>query len=178
LGDALDPEDGWWEKIDVNDRECWFYVMRHGASIVTLVCEDLARVDPVQTVIRSMGPNLVIALLMDGPQLARRWSARYATVLAEDPGSAVLTLTSVGMVRRSSMPGDNEPREIALWKEPGGRTEELRLPARAQALLVILAPAWEENFTLDGRSDTFGSMRLSLMGARGIYHPTPPRWAI
>jgi hypothetical protein len=50
----------------------------------------------------AIGPNLVIALLMDGPQLENRWPARYATVLAEDPGSAVLTVTSLGMVRRSN----------------------------------------------------------------------------
>jgi hypothetical protein len=44
---------------------------------------------------------LLIALLMDGPQLKSRWSGRYAGVLAEDPGSSVLTLTSLGMALRS-----------------------------------------------------------------------------
>jgi len=33
-----------------------------------LVCEDLARPDPVANIVRAVGPNLVIALLMDGPQ--------------------------------------------------------------------------------------------------------------
>jgi len=72
---------------------CTFYVFRYGMSMATLICEDLARIDPVQTVIRAIGPNLVIALLMDGPQWQRRWSGRYATVLADDPGSAVLSVT-------------------------------------------------------------------------------------
>lgn len=175
---ALDPKKEWWEKIEVNNRRCWFYVFRHGASLATLVCEDLARVDPVQTVIRSVGPNLLIALLMDGPQMARRWPARYATVLAEDPGSAVLTLTSLGMVRRSYVSGDPEARQIALWKEAGGQTKELSLPCNSQALLIALTPSWEENFTLDGRSDNVGSLRLSLSDVRVITHPAPPRWAV
>ncbi len=50
---------------------------------------------PLRTVIRSVGPNLVIVLLMDGPQLVRRWPGKYATVLSDDPGSAVLTVTSL-----------------------------------------------------------------------------------
>jgi hypothetical protein len=41
---------------------------------------------------------MVVALLLDGPQLASRWTARYASMLLDDPGSAVLTLTSYGMV--------------------------------------------------------------------------------
>ena len=32
----------WWEKISVEGRECTFYVFRPGASLTTLVCEDLA----------------------------------------------------------------------------------------------------------------------------------------
>lgn len=66
-----------------------------------LVCEDLARQDPAADLIRAVGPNLLIALLMDGPQLSGRWPARYASVLAEDPGTSVLTLTSLGMAERS-----------------------------------------------------------------------------
>jgi hypothetical protein len=135
-------------------------------------------VDPVQTVIRSVGPNLVIALLMDGPQMTKRWPARYATVLAEDPGSAVLTLTSLGMIKRSYIPGDPEARQIALWKEAGGTTRELSLPCNAQALLVKLVSSWEENFTSDGRSDRVGSLHLSLSDVRVIAQPLPPIWAM
>jgi hypothetical protein len=58
--------------------------------------EDLARPDPVGDLVRSVGPNLVIALLMDGPQLRARWSGRYAMSLADDPGSFVLSVTSLG----------------------------------------------------------------------------------
>ena len=105
----LDPDLTWWEKINISNRQCFFHVFRQGACLATLVCEDLARIDPVQTVLRSVGPNLVVALLLDGPQWERRWPGRYATVLADDPGSAVLTVTSLGMVRRSVMPGEKAP---------------------------------------------------------------------
>ena len=151
-------------------------MFRHGASLATLICEDLARVDPVQTVLRAVGPNLVIVLLMDGPQLERRWPGRYATVLADDPGSAVLTLTSLGMVRRSRMPGEKERREVALWKEPGGEARELSLPDGCHALLVTLSPSLETNYTLDDRSDNEGTVHLSLTGVRGVAHPNPRSW--
>jgi hypothetical protein len=100
LGHVLDPSSTWWEQIDVDGRKVAFYVVREGASLAVLVCEDLARYDPVMPTLLAVGPNLVVALLMDGPQLERRWPGRYATVLAEDPGSSVLTLTSLGMVNR------------------------------------------------------------------------------
>lgn len=177
LGDALDPRELWWERIQLGQRVCTFYVFRHGASLATLVCEDLARIDPVQAALRAVGPNLVIVLLMDGPQFERRWPGRYATVLADDPGSAVLTLTSFGMVRRSSMPGEEECREIALWKEsPSATAIELKLPQGAHALLATLSQSWETNFTLDGRTDRDTTMRMSLSGLRGIVHPKPPSW--
>lgn len=180
LGDALDHRKLWWEHIDLKSRECVFYVFRHGASMASLVCEDLARIDPVQTVLRAVGPNLLIVLLMDGPQLERRWPGRYATVLADDPGSAVMTLTSLGMVRRSRMPGEHERREIALWKEPGGEAKELSLPEGCHALLATLSHSWETNYTLDGRPDgpigDGGTMHLSLTGIRGVAHPNPQQW--
>jgi hypothetical protein len=146
-------------------------------SLATLVCEDLARVDPVQAIIRSIGPNLVIALLMDGPQLEHRWGGRYATVLADDPGSAVLTLTSAGMLARSVRPGEVVPREIALWKGNEGITQELKLPAGDHALLLTVTRRSEEQFTLDGRSDYCFTHRLEISGVHGLRHPKPPEWA-
>jgi hypothetical protein len=165
LAHILDETITWWEKIDVSRRECNFYVFRHGASLAVLVCEDLARIDPVQTVLRSVGPNLVIALLMDGPQLERRWPGRYATVLADDPGSAVLTLTSLGLIRRSTTP---RSRNIALWKEAQGTAQELELPDGAHALVLSLAMGMEENFASDWRSDDGMSMTMTLNGTVGI----------
>jgi hypothetical protein len=176
LGDALDPKDTWWEQIELQPRTCTFYVFRYGASLAALVCEDLARIDPVQAAVRSVGPNLVIVLLMDGPQLERRWPGRYATVLADDPGSAVLTLTSLGMIRRSVMPGEDESRQIALWKDAAGVAQELKLPRGAHGLLLTLSQSSETSCAQDGRSDRGATARLSLSGVRAIFHPRPPVW--
>lgn len=178
LGARLDGSYDWWEHIDVSRRECVFRVFRRGSCLAALVCEDLARIDPVQTVIRSVGPNLVIALLMDGPQLERRWSGRYATVLADDPGSSVLTVTSLGLMRRQqARAGDVEPRQVAMWKEAGGSTRELALQKDHQALLLTLTMSGVTNYTLDGRSDYGGTMRLSLTGVRQVQDPDAPAWS-
>lgn len=177
LDDVLNPDFDWWEQIDVSPRQCNFYVFRHGACLAALVCEDLARIDPVQNVIRAVGPNLVIALLMDGPQKEWRWSGRYATVLADDPGSSVLTLTSLGLIRRSAQAGQPADRGIGLWKEAGGsKAQELDLPEGVHALLLTTWPVWETKFSLDGRSDQAGTAKYSLTGVRNVTHPSPPTW--
>lgn len=176
LGHVLNPERTWWERIDIADRRCHFYVFRHGATLATLICEDLARIEPVQAVLRSVGPNLVVALLMDGPQLERRWPGRYATVLADDPGSAVLTLTSLGMARRSCMPGDKDSRQIALWKDSSGIAQELSLPEGSHGLLLTISSSWENNWTFDRRPDGDRTLRLALSGVRSVRHSNPPRW--
>ncbi|MDQ3031628.1 MAG: hypothetical protein M3Y87_04365 [Myxococcota bacterium] len=174
LGHALDPARRWWEDIDVDDRQLSFYVFRPDASIAVLVCEDLARIDPVQPVLRAMGPSLVIAVLMDGPQLDRRWPGRYAGALADDPGCSVLTLTSLGMMERSVMPGESAPRQVALWKDASGQARELSLPRGAHALVLSLDAGREERWTLDGRSDRARTVRLSLGAVRAVSLENPP----
>jgi hypothetical protein len=176
LGHILDPHCTWWEQIDVKNRSCYVTLFRAGASLSVLICEDLARYDPVLTVMNAIGPNLVVALLMDGPQLEQRWPGRYATALAEDPGSTVLTLTSLGMVERSSMPGEPENREIALWKEPNGKAKVLKLPKSNHALLLTLTSQRVRQFTLDGRDDGGNTVRFGLGAARPIRHPKSPSW--
>jgi hypothetical protein len=176
LGHALDPQCNWWEQIDVSFRNCYVTLFRPAATLSVLICEDLARYDPVLTVMNAIGPNLVIALLMDGPQLEKRWPGRYATVLAEDPGSAVLTVTSLGMVVRSAMPGEPQNREIALWKESDGKAKELKLPKGDHALLLSLTSRTVEQYTLDGRGDGEHTVRFGLGAAHGVRHPDPPKW--
>jgi hypothetical protein len=177
LGHVLDPHHKWWEQIDVNYRSCYVMLFRPEATLSVLVCEDLARYDPVLTVMNAIGPNLVIALLMDGPQLEQRWPGRYATVLADDPGSSVLTVTSLGMVARSSMPGEQQKREIALWKRPDGQAKALKLPHGDHALLLTLTSRSVEQYTLDGRGDGGQTVRFELGAAHGIRHPDPtPEW--
>lgn len=176
LGASLDPDSQYWERIDLSGRACHFHVFRLGSSLAALICEDLARIDPVQSVIRSIGPNLVLALLMDGPQLMSRWSARYATILADDPGSSVLTLSSLGMVLRSADPGREAGRQVALWKQSGGDILELSLPKGNHALLLSLWPDPQTRFTLDGRSDRGTTLNLFLSGVQSVAHPSPPAW--
>jgi hypothetical protein len=176
LGHVLDPHSKWWEQINVGDRACYISSFRSYATLSVLVCEDLARYDPVLTVMNAIGPNLVVALLMDGPQLEHRWPGRYATALADDPGSAVLTVTSFGMVCRSRNPGDETNREIALWKEPNGRAQALKLPRGSHGLLLTLTNRLVEQFTLDGRGDGKMTMQFTLGAAHGISHPSPPAW--
>jgi hypothetical protein len=166
----------WWEDVDVTRRACSFFQISSGACVAAVVCEDLARVEPVHTVLRAVGPNLVVALLMDGPQLASRWSSRYATVLAEDPGSAVLTLTCLGMIRRSHRPDEEERREIGLWKDAGSTVHELSLPEGCHALRVSLALDWEETYSLDGRSDHGFSVKVRLAATRGLAARQAPDW--
>ena len=119
-------------------------------TMVSLVCEDLAQNDDVATLIRSVGPTLVLTALLDGPQLASRWAARYASVLADDPGSAVLTLTSFGMVQRSRPHGRQPSPIIALWKDPGSGVREIPLEAGAHGVVLSVCmsratrTAWAE----------------------------------
>jgi hypothetical protein len=120
-------------------------------TVVSLVCEDLAENDQVAEVIRAVGPTGVISVLLDGPQLTSRWAARYASVLADDPGSAVLTLTSFGMVQRSR-PGDSDASTIvALWKDPERGFREIPLESGAQAVLLSACSSRATRRTADGR---------------------------
>jgi hypothetical protein len=175
----LDPNKRWWEDIELSaehgGREAIFWQFRHGAIIGSLVCEDLARVEPVHSVFRAVGPNLVIALLMDGPQLERRWAGKCSTALTEDPGSSVLTFTSLGLVRRAER-HDPASYKVALWRDGSGLARELELERDAHALLLRCEIEQEENWTLDGRSDNRASMRIALRGTSDIRLPQAPDW--
>lgn len=174
LGDKLDPKDNWWEALDVSDRSCHFYPFRDHMCLTTLVCEDLARAEPVQPVIRAVGPNLMIVLLMDGPQLDRRWPSKYATIYADDPGTSVLTLTCRGMVKRSTPPGANVPTQIALWRDSTNPdSTELHLPLDCHALLLSLSPTSISQTSLDGRTIDGAPKRLCLTGTFAVRTNVP-----
>lgn len=155
LGTELDPRTAWWEHIALEPRTLAFVSMRPWLTMSALICEDLARQDPVAELVRAVGPNLVIALLMDAPQLASRWPARYATVLADDPGSSVLTITSLGMAGLSRpFNVQPRPRVIALWKDARrGDSVEIELPKGSDAVVLNLTVEQIEEFTADGRTD-------------------------
>jgi hypothetical protein len=164
LSRSLDPKKIWWEASSMPARELNFFLLYSRITLSVLVCEDLARQDPVSDIVRAVGPNLVVSLLMDGPQLGHRWPARYATVLADDPGSSVLTLTSLGMVRRSRCLGKPESRVIALWKDAHAGPYEIDLPYDAQAVVLTLELEDYTEYTADGRPDDFGATRVLLKG--------------
>lgn len=153
LTERLDPAAKWWEGIPLGQRHIDFFEPRAGTSMTVMICEDLARADPVQTVIRSIGPNLVIALLMDGPQRRGRWPSNYAGVLADDPGCAVLTFTSLALIHRSSATDTDQSRTIAFFKNSTGNVRELNLPVGFHALALRLCAHKKTESTLDGRPD-------------------------
>jgi hypothetical protein len=151
LGGALHPHIRWWEAMDVPRRTVHFIEHGDEIALVCLVCEDLAQIDGVAEVIRSVGPTVVITPLLDGPQLSSRWAARYASVLADDPGSAVLTLTSLGMVQRSRPHGRDSCPVVALWKDPVRGRREIPLEPGAQGVLLTLCGDRATRRSADGR---------------------------
>jgi hypothetical protein len=156
LGSQLPSSKVCWERSQVGQRKILFATLGGWLTFTVLVCEDLARQDPITDVLRSVGPNLVIALLMDGPQLTTRWPARYASVLADDPGTSVLTLTSLGMCERSQESGKRAQmpsRVVALWKDKLHGSEEIAIPVESQGCVLSLACEVREEYSSDGRSD-------------------------
>jgi hypothetical protein len=182
LAGALHPHTRWWEAMEVPRRSAQFVELGGGITLTSLVCEDLAQTDEVAGVIRAVGPTLVVTPLLDGPQLSSRWAARYAGVLADDPGSAVLTLTSLGMARRSRPPGHDPTPVVALWKGPGQPPREIPLDHGAHGVLLSVAadPAVRRSF--DGRRPGHDGTEFSSMCARQIRassrgsHPPPASW--
>lgn len=174
LGSNLNHTKRWWEYISLRERTLAFIAVNPWLTMTVLICEDLARQDPVAELVRAVGPNLVLALLMDGPQLKPRWPARYATVLADDPGSSVLTLTSLGMAALCRPPGiQDASRIVALWKDAKtGGPYEIPLPQGADGLVLTLSAEFAEEWTADGRSDQ-GTTGYPILA--GVYPVSVPQ---
>ncbi|MCZ8406679.1 hypothetical protein O9649_02655 [Achromobacter dolens] len=173
----LSRADKWWEDIDVSNRQLPFLALRQHMSMTVLICEDLARNDPAMSVVRAVGPNLVIALLMDGPQLAQRWPGKYATVLGEDPGSGVLSVTCAAMLDRSNNNYDGTTqRSVGLWRSDGSSGVEINLPQNYHGVLLNIHSCFVEQHTLDTRPDAFGSRKLSLHRQTPLRLAATPQW--
>src|SRR5262245_50869371 len=151
LAGALHPHVRWWEAMEVPGRSLQFVSLGEEITIVSLVCQDLAVTDEIADVIRSVGPTVVFTVLLDGPQLASRWAARYASVFADDPGSVVLTLTSSGMAQRSRPPGLEASPIIALLNDADQGFREIPLQPGAQAVLPTAPGTRATRRTADGR---------------------------
>ena len=167
LGGALMPTMQWWEAISIPRRSLQIIDMG-SVTLVPLLCEDLARLEPVSDLVRSIGASLVVALLLDGPQLGSRWTARYASVLADDPGSAVCTLTSSGMVRRCRPAGREPSRIVALWKDASGELTEIELEDGADAVLIGTNVTVGGCITADGRRHAGSTSTLTLAAVQSL----------
>lgn len=161
LTGRLNPELEWWENTPINDRTLRVFGVREWLCTCALICEDLARLDPAGRVVRALAPDLVIALLFDGPQLATRWPGYYATVMADDPGSSVLTLTSLGMARlsRSIQSGlENSQDVVGMWRDIENSTIEIRLPKDSKAAVLTVHRKRVPVETADGRTKSVNSL--------------------
>jgi hypothetical protein len=153
LSNILDPKKDYWENTKIDDRDISYVVFKKGVSFTTLICEDLARSEPCIDSLQSVGPNLIFSLLMDGPQIKGRWPERNALGFSDDPGSSVLTLTSLGMVRRSNAFHNGSRNTVALWRDPKWGTREIDLPLNSKAMILGLERSTYEETSLDGRGD-------------------------
>lgn len=170
LGGVLHPHIRWYDAMDTPRLSVQFMEAGAGTLTANIVCEDLTQNDEVAEVIRAVGPTFMTAFLLDGPQLASRWEARYASVLADDPGAAVLTLTSYGMARRSR-PASHAPSPvIALWTDARGGAREISLEPGAHGVLLTVCGDVATRRSADGRwpADT----GASILRRR---HPPDPR---
>lgn len=143
----------WWERHTIAQREIHFFHFRKTSVLTSMICEDLARSDPCHDILRAIGPNLLFALLMDGPQTEGRWPARYAATLADDPGTSVLTVTSMSLMDRTNKAKlfKVPSYTVAMWRDESGVTKSLALDEGSKSLLLTLKPHAVEDQTIDGR---------------------------
>jgi hypothetical protein len=158
LGGRLPASRDCWERIAIGPRDINFVTLGTWLTMCVLICEDLARQDPVSDVLRAVGPNIVFALLMDGPQLRHRWSSRYASVLAEDPGCSVLSMTSLGMSNRSrpQLESTDEPDKsstVALWRDAVYGEREIALDSGHNCCVLSLVCRSAQEYSIDNRGD-------------------------
>jgi hypothetical protein len=166
LGGVLPASKDCWEATPIAERGVHFFGAQGWLNLSVLLCEDLARQDPVAEVLRAVGPGLVVALLMDGPQVGERWPARYSAALTEDPGCSVLTLTNLGMVRRSrAEPGhEDRPGVIGMWRDVEKGCRELELGPDEDGAVLSIDYHLSSQLCADGRRDLRGTPTPTLSG--------------
>lgn len=171
LSNSLDPGKKWWEHIQIGRRHLMTLHTHDGVKLCPLICEDLARQEPVAQAVRAVGPNLVVSLLLDGPQLSQRWPGKYAAVLSDDPGSSVLSVTNLGMTLRSTGLGNSPSRGVALWSEPGKGSETLYLDNDGVGIVIGLEMQDELLWSMDGRSKRKPILRKKFHSTIYDNHP-------
>lgn len=174
LQNVLDPSTNWWEKIRIRKREVKMVMFRNVSAFGVMICEDLARSEPAHDVFRALGANIIFGLLFDGPQTKSRWSSKYAASITEDPGTAVVSLTSHALMKRSyetykktkeykekskNNTNDDSCWSIALWQNDSTDREESQqieiiCPQGKHAVLVTLEMGVTIDQTIEGRPST------------------------
>src|SRR6201982_1023087 len=158
----------WWEAVNVPRRVLHLIEFGEGFTVVVLICEDLAQNDEVADLIRAIGPTGIVTPLLDGPQLASRWSARYASVFADDPGSAVLTLSDWDRVDRCRPRGRDAAHVVGLWKDPSNGFNEIPLESGAQGILLTACVSPAQRGSNDGRRPVQNAVDLYAVGQHQI----------
>ncbi|NUB44665.1 hypothetical protein GEU84_009745 [Fertoebacter nigrum] len=164
LGTVLNPMvSHWWETTPIGQRELYFHRFRKDSAFAALICEELARSDVCHDVLRAVGPNLVFALLMDSAQIPGRWSAQYAASLADDPGCAVLSFTSYGLVERANRLRKDGSHSVALWKDDTGNLVQIAM-ASGEGPRGVLLSLWSQHVvdqTITGKRSNVRAWRYS-----------------
>jgi hypothetical protein len=168
IAGALDPAVRWWEEMQIPERSVHVLELGGGITVAAVVCEDLARQDGVAELLRAVAPSLVVTLLLDGPQLASRWTARYAGVLADDPGSSVLTLTAYGMASRSRPRGMPPSGVVSMWKDPSRGLREISLESGAHGVLVTTSQGSAPRYAADSRLPVDDARDLYVTGVHQV----------
>ena len=158
----------WREDIKLHKRRICCLSPNNWLLLSPLICEDLARQDPMSSLIRGIGPNLIVAVLQDGPQIGNRWPARYASVLSDDPGTSVLTVTSLGMAMRSVPPGERPLRSVASWRDPNTGWAQMAVDDDDDAIVLSLTAEQHSDTTADGRDATEDAPLFELAGFRVV----------
>lgn len=94
--------------------------------------------------------------------------SKSASVLNEDPGTSVLTVTALGMALRSRPFGQGPNRTIAFWKDTHFGDRPIEMDAGSEGVVLALWAERVEEFTADGRSDGPTAGRVLFGGTTQI----------
>jgi len=99
-----------------------------------VVCEDLARSEPVQNAIRDFGVDMGVVVVMNGLFSESGWRLRHAVNLAEEPGSRIAIGNSCAILARMEpRPTSPDLRSLAYYVLPNHGLTSVTLPPRASA---------------------------------------------
>ncbi len=168
----------WFENSFITQRRLTVVSCAPWLAVTPLICEDLVQQQPVAPIIRGIGPSLIVAMLLDGPQTEKRWPARYAGVLSQDPGSSVISLTATGMVNLARPSDDSDRRnEFFMFAEGFGRPRYFPIDKDYRekkadcelAYSVVIKPSSIEERTMDDRSDDGQAFSVKFSGSRLVH---------